>query len=109
MTDDKKITDLSVARFEKHTKLIQLIDNRYQSISPEKCHHRSFLIDDKKVQVECKDCETLMNPMYVLQKLCTDESRYMQEKKRYIALLRELKKKSRTKCKHCGKFTDIRL
>ncbi|AEJ01258.1 hypothetical protein Nit79A3_1426 [Nitrosomonas sp. Is79A3] len=109
MTDDKKITDLSVVRYQKYKAEVELIDGRKLFSDPNFCEHRKFLIDSKSAQVECKDCKTLLNPMWVLEHLCNEETRFMREKKRYITLLREFKKKSKCKCKHCGKFTDIRL
>ena len=109
MTDDKKITDLSIARFEKIKREIQLIDGRRSFSDPKFCKHGQFLVDPEKAEVECGYCGEKLNPMYVLEKLCSEESRFTRERKRYIAILREFKKKSRCKCKHCGKFTDIRL
>lgn len=109
MTDDKKITDLSIVRNQKCEREIQLIDGRKNFVDPGFCEHKKFIIDSKKAEVECADCKTLLNPMWVLEKLCEKETRYMRRKNEYIALLNELSKKKKCKCKHCGKFTDIRV
>lgn len=102
--ENKKIINLSVIKNRE----LQLIDGRKLHRS-DNCEHRRFLIDAKKALVECADCGHHLNPMWVLEKMCNEETRYMREKKRYLELLDKLSKRSKCKCSHCGKFTDIRL
>lgn len=109
MTDDKEVIDLTAVRSEKRKSEIQLIIGGKSFGDPAFCDHKQFLIDPKQAQVECKDCGTLLNPMWVLERLCSEESRYKRRKKECLDVLQELRKKSKCKCKHCGKFTDIRI
>lgn len=101
--ENKKIINLSLIKNRE----VQLIDGR-KPYSSGNCKHRRFLIDSKKALVECADCGDQLNPMWVLETLCDEETRYMREKKRYSELLDELRKRSKCKCNHCGKFTDIK-
>lgn len=108
MTDDKKITDLSTIRAAKREAEIQLIQVTHQVSTPS-CKHSSIRIDAQKAEVECEACGEKLNPVWLLTRMCNEETRYEREWKKYLAILREYKKKSRCKCEHCGKFTNIKI
>lgn len=72
------------------------------------CRHWSILVDEELFEVECKDCQQKLNPIWVLRRFAMEESRM---KQRRIALIEERKRwaaQSKTKCRKCGKFTELR-
>lgn len=71
------------------------------------CMHTKFVIDDKKLEVECGDCGEKMNPMWVLVHLCTKDMQMKEAAKRYKDEMARLAERERTKCQHCGQMTRI--
>ena len=74
-----------------------------------RCRHIKVIIDEENSTVECKDCGEKLNPIWVLSRYATEETKL----KREIDYLRRMRKaledKHRTKCKHCGKMTDVNV
>ena|ERR1700723_2475191 len=78
------------------------------------CQHKGpYTIDRKLATIECGDCGALLNPMYVLEKLCLRETYWNQRQKdlsKYLAdINKEIEDRTRTKCTHCGNMTTIRF
>ena len=76
----------------------------------EKCQHwhGPFVVDQDAGKCYCRECEEEVSPMFVLNRLMQQESRWMQSHERYKDEMERLSKKKRTKCSHCQKMTDIR-
>jgi len=74
-----------------------------------RCRHTQIIVDPIKAEVECATCGEKLNAIAVLVRFAQEESRYA----RILASMRETKKaleeKQRTKCKHCGKITDVNI
>lgn len=90
------------------------------TIGTDKCNHRDYivpgtyairnvqyLIRDGETEVECGNCGTRLDPMFVLRALAGNESRWMETAKKYQEEMQRLNERSRTKCRHCGKMTKI--
>ena len=73
------------------------------------CRHMRIMIDEQMEFAECGDCHEKLNPMWVLKRYSENESRLSMDIKENKRLLKALEKKIRTKCKHCGKFTDVNI
>lgn len=101
---DGKIVELNV-RF-KNTDPDRELVLPYE-VGKRSCHHRSFIVDESKAEVECADCGEKVNPMWALTRLCTRESRWHQAHDRYQDEMKRINERSRTKCDHCGKMTRI--
>lgn len=82
------------------------------------CNHRSYYDDgrmhamtyylrDGETEVECSRCNTRLDPMFVLRILATEETQWSRARERYIDEMKRLRERSRTKCWHCGKMTEI--
>ena len=73
------------------------------------CRHTQIIVDPIKAEVECAACGEKLNAIAVLARFAQEESRYA----RILESMRETKKaleeKQRTKCKHCGKITDVNI
>lgn len=73
-----------------------------------KCQHGNFLVDEKNAEVECGLCHEKLNPIWVLNRIAT-EDRILRD--RWAGMKAELQMmgdRVRTKCDHCGKMTRIR-
>lgn len=74
-----------------------------------KCQHKQVLVDEALAEVECKDCGAKLNPIAVLVRLSREESRLKNRIEQNQRLKAELEKKTRTKCRHCGEMTPVRV
>jgi len=66
-----------------------------------------YVVDEALAEVECGKCGAKLNPMWVLSKLASQDRRFEEGQKRYQEEMQRLGERSRTKCFHCGKLTDI--
>lgn len=82
------------------------------------CNHKSIYKDGRFVdvtyqiregetEVECGNCETKLDPMWVLRQLANKESSWNRSRQRYNDEMKRLAERSRTKCDNCGKMTRI--
>jgi ribosomal protein S27E len=75
------------------------------------CKHDSVLVDKDLWNIECADCGEILDPIQYLVNLAGEEtlSKFrldtMQEE--YMRIEDVLKKRTHTKCEHCGKSTKI--
>ena len=83
--------------------ILKKVESRYDN-----CQHNSILVDAKLAKVECAQCGKELNPMWVLNRMVIQESRWNRERKNYIEMQEKLEKRVRTKCEHCKKMTRIR-
>lgn len=73
-----------------------------------KCQHKHVEVDEILAEVTCKDCGEKLNPIAVLVRMATEESRLGNRITANKQLLADLETKHRTKCKHCGQMTPVR-
>ena len=72
------------------------------------CHFRGpFEIDVDAGKCKCTQCGTEVSPMFVLESLMHQESRWMRTRAAYQEEMKRLDERSRTKCQHCGQMTRI--
>ena len=74
------------------------------------CNHIfvSYRIRDGEADVECGGCGTRLDPMFVLKQLARQDSLYSRRQEAAVQTAKELEKRKRTTCDHCGKMTRIR-
>ncbi len=71
-------------------------------------HYRGpYEIDMKAGKCRCLQCQAEVSPMFVLEHLMKEESRWMRARCDYQDEMRRLAERSRTKCQHCGQVTTI--
>lgn len=78
--------------------------NRYRL---DKCQHINIQVDAELAEVECKDCGAKLNPISVLVRYATEESRLSMRIDSMKAEREKLEKRVRCKCDHCGKMTRV--
>jgi hypothetical protein len=122
MTDEDNIKRLPV-RFKKPVgeegRALQLVDRFGE------CNHRSFfrssgdgslsgqllkvtyVIREGETEVECGNCHTKLDPIWVLRNLAVEESTWARARERYQDEMKRLRDRSYTRCEHCGKMTKI--
>jgi hypothetical protein len=115
MTDDSNVTPIPIKFKEKpggDEPMLKLM------AWDKKCNHRFQTIDGRMVraayqiregetEVECTLCKTRLDPMFVLRLLATEETTWLRSRDRYIEEMKRLSERSRTKCQHCGRMTEI--
>lgn len=106
-------TDGSIVRFSDLKQKPLQTENKPWHKTPKAkngltCYHSSVLIDRNMAYVECEDCGEHLNPMNVLNRLATEENRFEQRRKDMEAERLAWDAKSKTKCRHCGKMTELR-
>lgn len=70
------------------------------------CQHRgSFTLDADAGKCFCDDCNGEVSPMFVLDQLMKEESRWMRTRSAYRDEMKRLAERSRTKCEKCGQIT----
>lgn len=80
-----------------------------QSVPHTQCQHllATFTIDLDAGKCFCKRCAGEVSPMFVLEQLMKQESRWMQTMATYQDQMKRLAERSRTKCQHCGEMTRV--
>lgn len=75
----------------------------------DKCKHYSgpFVVNSAAGKCFCKACGEEVSPMLVLERLMQQESRWMENRKKYMDEMERLAKRTKTKCRHCGQLTPI--
>lgn len=67
----------------------------------------TYLIREGETEVECSNCNTKLDPMWVLRLMATEENHWQRQRERYIDEMKRLRERSRTKCMKCGYLTEI--
>lgn len=73
------------------------------------CGHINVIVCEDMLEVRCADCDTLLNPIWVLARLARAETKWSYERDKIIAMRKALDARTRTKCNHCGKMTAIKV
>lgn len=79
--------------------------------SKPQCQHDYVEIDDEEWELTCRDCGIKLNPLAILWRYATEETRLhvlLESRKTLLKELAEkIEAKNRCKCQHCGKMTKI--
>lgn len=80
-----------------------------QPVPVTQCQHllAAFTIDVDGGKCFCQRCKGEVSPMFVLEKLMQQESRWMRTMETYQDQMKRLAERSRTKCQHCGEMTRV--
>lgn len=75
----------------------------------EGCQHHfgPFEVDVRAGKCRCRACNGEVSPIFVLERLMHDESRWNRGRKAFYEEAARLRERSRTKCQHCGEMTRI--
>lgn len=71
------------------------------------CHHQNIAIDYDLMDIQCKDCNQMINPVAWIGMMAEEWHRVnsLYEKHKKAAALYE--EKSRTQCQHCKRLTKV--
>lgn len=77
--------------------------------APQPCCHfpPAFTVDPDAGKCFCRHCSGEVSPMFVLEQLMKQESRWNRTRAAYQDEMKRLDERSRTKCQHCGEMTKI--
>jgi hypothetical protein len=118
MSDDEKITRLPIdynTQSGDDAPGLKVI----RSAPGKGCDHRSYYVKGRglvpvtyylregETEVECGHRHTRVDPMFVLQIMAGEETQWSRARGRYVEEMTRLHKRSRTKCRHCGRMTEI--
>lgn len=80
-----------------------------QAVPYSHCRHSftSFTVDADAGKCFCKACGEEVSPMFVLERLMQQESRWMRTRAAYQDEMKRLEERSKTKCRKCGEMTPI--
>lgn len=115
--DDDKVKRLPV-RFKKPPAEDGLMLKVVGESSSEGCNHKWFFVNNQIVdvtyqvregetEVECGNCGTRLDPMWVIVRLAREETQWQRTQQRYHEEMARIDCRSKTKCQHCGKMTRI--
>lgn len=93
---------------EEPTNVICLSEAR-KLYSSKACQHKRVEIDERLAEVECRDCGEKLNPIHVLVRMAREESMWKLRLESMQKLKADLDEKLRTKCRHCGQMTPVRV
>jgi ribosomal protein S27E len=74
-----------------------------------KCKHRQIEVDRELQEVTCATCGERLNPIAILERMAGEETMWHYQRQRLREAQAKLDKKIRTKCRHCGKLTDVNI
>lgn len=118
MSDDENVTRLPV-QFKRPLQdegtVLKVVE---RFLSRDECNHITrldgtrvvsvtYLIREGETEVECGNCATRLDPMWVLAKLAREESGWNNARRMYLDEMKRLRERSRTKCDACGHMTRI--
>lgn len=74
-----------------------------------RCLHwnTTFEVDVDGGTCKCLGCGQHVTPMFVLEQLMKEESRWHRARASYQDEMKRLSERSRTKCQHCGGMTRV--
>jgi hypothetical protein len=67
----------------------------------------TYLIREGETEVECSNCGTRLDPMFVLTQMAHAETDWLRTRQLHIEEMKRLSERKRTKCECCGKMTRI--
>lgn len=73
-----------------------------------RCVHSKFIVDPKLDTVECGICGEKLNPIWVLEQFCHEESRVRRTIEHLEQEAKFIENRVRTRCDHCKKMTRIK-
>lgn len=102
--DDTPILHLPVRNKRDDDKGAQLV-----AVDFGVCTHfnATYVVDQKAGKCVCKDCGGEVSPMFVLEQLMHEESKWLRTRAGYQDEMRRLAERSSTKCRKCGAMTRI--
>lgn len=111
--DDDKVKRLPI-KFKTPTSDKAMLKVITSYASSKECNHTDssirriqYLLRKGETEVECGACGAKLDPMFVLLILAHKENQWIETRKLYQEEMERLKKRSRTKCQHCGEMTRI--
>lgn len=76
------------------------------------CKHYSLVIDESKWLIECGDCGAQIDPIWHFMRMANKQNTLTYKidilRRKWIDIIAKLKTRTRTKCEHCGKMTNIK-
>jgi hypothetical protein len=72
------------------------------------CHHTKVMANEEQSDLICRDCGIRLNPVIWIVNAAEFFSRIKASADRYQDARKALEKRSRCKCRHCGRITEIR-
>lgn len=72
------------------------------------CKHNEVQVDPESPWLKCLKCGKELNPIYHLYQLSLEEGMLEFNVTKIREVVEALERKTRTKCDHCGKMTNIR-
>lgn len=97
-----------ISTLPEPAQVISLQDARLRFRPTAKCQHLRMSVDTELATVECDDCHEKLNPVAVLMRFATEESRWQRQAKELKELHAKLDERIRCKCQHCGQMTRIK-
>lgn len=74
-----------------------------------KCKHNSFSYDYDTRKVWCSECEKVLDPIAVAEKIFAYARRLEDKLAKHQVEITKIEKRKRVKCKHCKRFTDLNM
>ena len=104
INDESNVTALPVEHKEPANGPLMLVPPPMNG-----CQHTftSYTVDLRAGRCTCKACGGEVSPMFVLEQLMREESRWQRSRRAYIDEMKRLDERSKTKCRHCGQMTRI--
>ncbi len=109
MPDDTEDNGLTVKFEDLHLRKLELrtVYNRGGKPALTCRHSRISIVADLK-SVQCDECLELLDPMALLVRLSREETRFDERRAAYQAERELWEKRRSTKCRHCGRMTNLR-
>lgn len=94
-------------------KATNLISFEKKRVELRGCPHNKLVVNEGSAMLTCGDCGEQLDPMWALTRMAKHEETLLSKLHRqYVRLCnieKEMYKKSKVKCKHCGRFTPVNI
>lgn len=73
------------------------------------CFHRRIVIDPELSEIECTDCKAKLNPLKWIENQVSVFRWFMEREREASLTIQAANLRTRTKCRHCGQMTPVRV
>lgn len=78
-----------------------------------RCKHFKMIVSEDVAEITCQECGEKLNPIWVLSRFAREEKTLREQLRNQLVRLKNIEvamnRKTRTKCKHCNRYTPVNI
>jgi uncharacterized Zn finger protein len=105
--------DDTIELFDIQATNVISLEKKRREFLKERCKHNKLIVDEGLAMLTCGDCGEQLDPMWILARMAKKEEtlqrKLYQQYVRLCNIEAAVRRKVRTKCKHCGRVTPVNI